>query len=807
MKIYTNISAFFLLFLLGLSFNSYTQDACNHPDRYVQEIFNDEQIQVTNNWYALFKGNEMWRGGIDIDNCFDYHYSIQNQECASLEPNNEIRSYLRRIIHNEAQDTTFQIWLTVYQPDSAFDACKNRPAIIFVHGGGFTFEHRGNANRNSALNREVAMKYAKKGFIVAMIDYRKGFDLREIDVPPHISCHGLKDLCVENEETDSLSFMRAIYRNTQDVKSAHAFLHYFSEDLNVDTNRIIYQGASTGGIIALSAAFINDNDWNVILNQSNSEIGKYAREIYLLNPMKLKPFAVVATVAAIPYDVNLIKENDIKIIMASLSDDELVPTFTGEIADFRGFNGQPFNHSYYKMQGIHEIYRHIQKKSDNNRMHAYMVNNYKHGSLNPTLDNCTSNCKSEVLHYLEDKIHLSLKEALDDNFSSNSFCLLTNTIQHSFNLPENQSCKEICWEKLPELAPVESTGLYFNGEKNVASINHEGKYNFFSFSTNQSSCKLDNQFTLEFVFSADKVQNHAFPLLFSNFMSLTEANRFNGFQIGIDNESGQVKIELANVSDGFSTYHFETANLKDESCHHLALTRLFDKLDPVLDDNYGFYELTIDGKIVGTFNGIFNLNSRDKFWIGNNAEINSGFKGYLKEMRFWRTYRPNYDINHFMDIQLNPIYYDNLIGYWKMNEGIGKIIENSSSVDYNFHGLLGDDIDSEEYYPTWKVIDCKPIIEDTLVSNNGLNLYEQNIDVGIFPNPFYDILNIHILKEIFDSKKYFFSLYNSLGIMVKKPILLIEGQNRINTNNLSSGAYFYQLTTDDMLIKKGLLVK
>jgi len=59
-----------------------------------------------------------------------------------------------------------QLTLDVYQSEN--DTEVNRPAIIWIHGGGFT-----NGSKDSGLfEKDLAIDFAKKGYVTVDINYR-----------------------------------------------------------------------------------------------------------------------------------------------------------------------------------------------------------------------------------------------------------------------------------------------------------------------------------------------------------------------------------------------------------------------------------------------------------------------------------------------------------------------------------------------------------------------------------------------------------------------------------------------------------
>tara|TARA_B110000037_G_scaffold223186_1_gene303476 strand:- start:3205 stop:4920 length:1716 start_codon:yes stop_codon:yes gene_type:complete len=134
--------------------------------------------------------------------------------------------------YGEAPQWIFPYWdvdlnLDVYVPDG--DLNPKRPLIIFAHSGGFS-------NGSKDVDNMVAIcdSFARKGYVTATIDYRKGFN-----------------------PLDGESAERAVYRGIQDGKAA---VRYFKENASlydIDTNNVFFAGMSAGGFIALHVGYVD----------------------------------------------------------------------------------------------------------------------------------------------------------------------------------------------------------------------------------------------------------------------------------------------------------------------------------------------------------------------------------------------------------------------------------------------------------------------------------------------------------------------------------------------------------------------
>ena len=134
---------------------------------------------------------------------------------------------------NESSTTNSDLVMDIYSPLG--DTETQRPAIIFAHSGGFI-----NGSRNNDDMVDFCEFLAKKGYITATIDYRKGMYLIDNNVPLHGT--------------------RAVYRGLQDGRTAVRFLRANAATYGIDPDKVYFAGSSAGAFIALHAIYMNDTE-------------------------------------------------------------------------------------------------------------------------------------------------------------------------------------------------------------------------------------------------------------------------------------------------------------------------------------------------------------------------------------------------------------------------------------------------------------------------------------------------------------------------------------------------------------------
>ncbi len=109
--------------------------------------------------------------------------------------------------------------LDLYRPESRK---RPRPAIVWVHGGGFTFGSRSFMTPHAKL-------MAERGYVSATITYR----------------------LADNGELAQVGYARAVEAAQHDAQAAVRWLRRHAKRLNVDPRRIYIGGHSAGAVTAL----------------------------------------------------------------------------------------------------------------------------------------------------------------------------------------------------------------------------------------------------------------------------------------------------------------------------------------------------------------------------------------------------------------------------------------------------------------------------------------------------------------------------------------------------------------------------
>ncbi|MDB5227907.1 MAG: esterase/lipase-like protein [Bacteroidota bacterium] len=119
------------------------------------------------------------------------------------------------------------------------DAEKKRPCVVYIFGGGFYM-------KVDDCTTEVCTGMVQKGYVVASMDYRIGFQ----NAIESSQCQG----------DFNTGFYPAVIRAIQDARSAVRYLKANAERLGIDPNKIFIGGQSAGAITALGMALYDESD-------------------------------------------------------------------------------------------------------------------------------------------------------------------------------------------------------------------------------------------------------------------------------------------------------------------------------------------------------------------------------------------------------------------------------------------------------------------------------------------------------------------------------------------------------------------
>jgi len=253
--------------------------------------------------------------------------------------------------------------LDVYYPKT--DLFKNRPLVMLIHGGAFYI-----GAKESACEKTLATTLAKRGYLVASIDYRLGFKLTPTDIE------------------------MGAYRAIQDANAALRFLSHNAKGLGIDPEQVYIGGTSAGAVASLNTAFMTNDERppRIIEAAKEGVVGKIEESgNKYTETFKIK--AVINMWGAVS-DLNIIDpEEKISVLSIHGTADDIVP--------FE--NDYPFRNSLMinrlvmdKMYGSKPIHDRLQALNIRNRLVSLPGMGHEpelatYNKLNNWMDTITSN--------------------------------------------------------------------------------------------------------------------------------------------------------------------------------------------------------------------------------------------------------------------------------------------------------------------------------------------------------------------------------------------------------------------------------
>ncbi len=146
--------------------------------------------------------------------------------------------------------------MDVYYADASVDTMQNRPFILLIHGGAFLA-----GNRNDMAYQ--CMEYARRGFVVATMTYRLGWNCNGTDFfQICASCQGVY-----------YDLMTATYAAAQDARAALRYVNANCATWNADANNLFIGGESAGSITSYHAAFWDQTEANAFCSWAVGNVG------------------------------------------------------------------------------------------------------------------------------------------------------------------------------------------------------------------------------------------------------------------------------------------------------------------------------------------------------------------------------------------------------------------------------------------------------------------------------------------------------------------------------------------------------
>lgn len=159
-------------------------------------------------------------------------YSSRSIEKRENKSYNQVLFEVAEGITSNLLRRSIPLQMDIYQPEG--DLQNNRPLMVLLHAGAFIAGDKGDE-----LVSKLAQDYARRGFVVASVNYRLGY----IFLPGRYS-----------------NLERAIYSAMQDVRAALRYLSHHHNRYRIDPHFVVLAGHSAGGILTLKTTFMDESE-------------------------------------------------------------------------------------------------------------------------------------------------------------------------------------------------------------------------------------------------------------------------------------------------------------------------------------------------------------------------------------------------------------------------------------------------------------------------------------------------------------------------------------------------------------------
>ena len=135
--------------------------------------------------------------------------------------------------------------LDFYEPTG--DTFAARPLVVYMHTGSFLpilYNKTTTGSKSDSTAVAMCSQFAKRGYVVASIDYRLGWN------PQALGAAG--------QDIRTGTLLQAVYRAIQDAKTAVRYLDSTSNHFKIDGSKIMLCGQGSGGYVALAYATLDD---------------------------------------------------------------------------------------------------------------------------------------------------------------------------------------------------------------------------------------------------------------------------------------------------------------------------------------------------------------------------------------------------------------------------------------------------------------------------------------------------------------------------------------------------------------------
>ncbi|MFT4665693.1 MAG: hypothetical protein ACI8YQ_002908 [Polaribacter sp.] len=274
-----------------------------------------------------------------------------------------------------------------------------------------------------------------------------------------------------------------------------------------------------------------------------------------------------------------------------------------------------------------------------------------------------------------------------------------------------------------------------------------------------------------------------------------------------------------NIGDGSNRADINTGgSIADNNWHTLTVS--FDR-----DGEMKMYE---DGVFLTSadISNVGDINTNEGLFFGADIDGDYAYQGAIAEVRVWNTIVGDQEVSDWACTAVNNTHpnWDDLLGYWKMNEGAvaTAVLDEINNNNGLINGAIWNDYDSivvYDYTNTPRLPDvavtalthlCVPIDDNWNLDGNSWvaecmptslkpNLQNTKFNFNLSPNPVKELLTVSI--ENYFSEEIHLIIYDVNGKLITE-VLMDEQEEVLDVSEFGNGLYWLSVEVDGEAVSK-----
>lgn len=348
-----------------------------------------------------------------------------------------VGNILKKGMFDALKKNDLTLKMDIYLPVD--DTIKERPLMLFIHGGAFFVGDKANKAYTQWCNY-----FASLGYVCASINYRMGFKI------------------------SSEQIQRAAYQATQDAHAALRYILSKENEYGIDEELLFVVGSSAGSIIGLNLAYMCNEDrpessYGRTLKRDLGNLESSGNEIEEEFMIK-----ALANMWGAVFDLDMMQNDNVSIISFHGDKDGMVPYGYGYPFESIGKLKKVL---FDKMYGSREIHKEAQRLGMRSVLHTFEGQGHAlHLNKDRKINDNFYVIQNEMRDFFFDElikkpVKIIRSDTNDDYFTINTEEVLCNnwSIEGGVILDESMNSVEVFWFDDEVVCELKVSGYYKNG--------------------------------------------------------------------------------------------------------------------------------------------------------------------------------------------------------------------------------------------------------------------------------------------------------------------------------------------------------